>query len=505
MELNEAKKQLMEIQSKMSAYAHALELMYFDGATIAPKETAENRAHAMGILSEEIYKLSTGEETVSLLEYLDSKKEELNQEEQRMVFLLLKDIRQMQKIPMDEYIAYETLLATAYDKWCAAKENNDFEAFRPLLEEIFATNIRFAGYCAPDKDPYDYWLDQYEDGLNKEICDAFFETLRSRIIPLLEKIKAAKQVDDSCLHGDFPDAKQEVLSSYVMDVMGVDKGHCMLGTTEHPFTTSIGSHHDVRITTRYVRDDFSASLFSVIHESGHALYDMASDDRFAYTVLDGGVSMGIHESQSRFYENLLGRSRAFTGFLLPKIKEVLSEGNPNLAEVSAEDFYKAINKVEPSLIRTEADEVTYCLHVMVRYEIEKKAMAGELAIKDFPAEWNRLYKEYLGVDVPDDKHGVLQDSHWSGGSIGYFPSYALGSAYGAQFLAKMQESIDTEEALSRGDFSKINEWNKEQIWKHGSLYQPDEVLERVLQAPFDAGVFADYLEKKYGDIYGINI
>ncbi|MBR5930803.1 MAG: carboxypeptidase M32 [Lachnospiraceae bacterium] len=505
MELNEAKKTLMEVQSKISAYRHASELIYFDGATIAPKKTAENRAHTASILSAELYKLATGKETVDLLEFLDGKKEELSEEENRMVFLLLKDIRQMQKIPLDEYTAYRKLLAGAYDLWRTAKENNDFEAFRPLLEEIFETNIRFAGYCAPDKDPYDYWLDQYEDGLDKKTCDAFFDTLRKRIVPLLEKIKTAKQVDDSCLYGDFPEEKQALLSSYVMDVMGIDKGHCMLETTEHPFTISIGSHHDVRITTRYVRENFSASLFSVIHESGHALYDMASEDRYAYTALDGGVSMGIHESQSRFYENLLGRSRAYTGFLLPKIKEILAEGNPKLAEVSAEDFYKAINKVEPSLIRTEADEVTYCLHVMVRYELEKKAMAGELAVKDFPEEWNRLYKEYLGIDVPDDKRGVLQDSHWSGGSIGYFPSYALGSAYGAQFLAKMKESIDIEAALSAGDYSGINEWNKEQIWRYGQLYQPDEVLKRVLQAPFDAGVFADYLEQKYSDIYGINI
>ena len=501
MDFNEAKKQLMELQSKMSAYMHAMELIYYDEATSAPKKTAKNREHALAILSSEFYQLSTGKETIEMLEFLDDRKEELNQKEKRMVFLLLKDIRQMQKIPMDEYIAYRSLLAGAYDLWRSAKENNDFEAFRPTLEKIFETNIRFAGYCAPEKDPYDYWLDQYEDGLNKEICDAFFATLRARIVPLLEKIKVAPQVDDSCLFGNFPEDKQAKLSSFLMNQMGIDPGHCVLGTTEHPFTTSIGSHEDVRITTRYDESNFSFSMFSVIHEGGHALYDMASDEDLAYTTLDGGVSMGIHESQSRFYENLLARSKAFTAFILPTVKELLGEGNPALANASAEDFYKAINKVEPSLIRTEADEVTYALHVMIRYELEKKAMAGELEVKDFPAEWNRLYKEYLGIDVPDNKHGVLQDSHWSGGSIGYFPSYALGSAYGAQFLKKMKETVDVDGDLSKGDFSRINAWNKEKIWRYGSLYTPEEVLERVLEEPFDAGNFADYLEKKYTEIY----
>lgn len=503
MDLNNAREDLMKLQSKMSAYRHAISLIFYDEATVAPKKTAENRGHALGVLSEELYILTTGEETIKTLEFLDEHKEELSFKEQRMVFLLLKDIRQMQKIPMDEYVEYQTLLAGAYDLWRTAKDESNFEMFRPTLEKIFETKKKFANYCAPEKNPYDYWLDQYEDGLNMEICDEFFATLKSRLVPLIEKIKAAPQVDDKCLWGNFPEYRQAKLSSFLMDTMGIDKGHCILGTTEHPFTDSIGSHFDVRITTRYEEDTFAPSMFSVIHESGHALYDMASDDDLAYTVLDGGVSMGIHESQSRFYENILGRSRAYTAFLLPKVKEYLAKDNPALENATEEEFYKAVNKVEPSLIRTEADEVTYALHVMVRYEIEKKAMNGELEVKDFPEEWNRLYKEYLGVDVPDDKHGVLQDSHWSGGSIGYFPSYALGSAYGAQFLKKMKETIDIDAELSKGDYSKINEWNKEQIWRFGQLYKPDEVLERVLKTPFDANVFADYLEEKYLDIYGI--
>jgi len=503
MKIKKAKEELMKIQSKMSAYYHAVSIIYYDEATVAPKEASENMEHALSILCEELYKLNTGKKTIEVLEFLDDNKEELTDKEKRMVSLLLKDIRQMKKIPMGEYVEYERLLAGAFSVWRNAKENSDFEKFRPTLEKIFETNKKFAAYCDPEKKPYDYWLDQYEEGLTMEICDEFFATLKSRLVPLIEKIKAAPQVDDKCLWGNFPEYKQAKLSKYLMETMGVDMGHCTIGTTEHPFTDSIGSHFDVRITTKYDEKFFASSMFSVIHESGHALYDMASDDDLAYTVLDGGVSMGIHESQSRFYENILGRNKSYTAFILPKVKEYLGKDNPALENATEEEFYKAINKVEPSLIRTEADEVTYALHVMIRYEIEKKAMCGELEVKDFPAEWNRLYKEYLGVDVPDDKHGVLQDSHWSGGSIGYFPSYALGSAYGAQFLKKMKETVDVDKDLAKGDYSKINAWNKEQIWRHGKMYKPDEVLERVLKTPFDANVFSDYLEEKYSDIYGL--
>ena len=500
MTIKAARDKLMQLQRKIAAYNHATGLIFYDGATTAPKDTAGNRGATLSVLSEEIYRLKTSKDTVDLLEFLDSFKDKLPASEQRMVFLLLKDIRDMQKIPMDEYVAYQELLVEADDVWHRAKETSDFELFRPVLEKIFETNIRFAGYLAPDKKPYDHWLSEYEDGLDMKTCDEFFGLLRSRIVPLLAKIAEKPQVDDSIRFGSFPEDKQEELSYYIMKTMGLDLGHVGLATTEHPFTTSLGSHFDERITTHYQPDDFAASMYSVIHEGGHALYDTGSADELAYTVLDGGVSMGIHESQSRFYENLIGRSREFCSFIFPKLAELFPE---QFAGRTAEELYRAVNKAEPSLIRTEADEVTYSLHVMVRYELEKRIMAGELEVKDLPQEWNRLYKEYLGVDVPDDKHGVLQDSHWSGGAIGYFPSYALGSAYGAQFLAKIKESIDVSKCVETGDFGPLNAWNREHIWKHGCLYKPGELLERVLGGRFDPEYYICYLENKCKDIYGL--
>ena len=499
MNLTQAREQLLALQDRMSAYNHALSLISYDGETTAPSGTAANRAHTMGIFSDILYTLSTGEETVGLLEYLDEHRDELSAKERRMVYLLLKDIRFMQKIPKDEYVAYQRLVVESQDVWTRAKNASDFDAFAPYLEKIFAAQKRFAQLAAPEKDPYDYWLGEYETGLDQAKCDAFFARLRERLVPLIRRCQEAGQVSDACIKGDFDEARQEKLALWLMEVIGLDTAHVGLSTTEHPFTTSLGSHFDERITTHYYREDLSYSLFSVVHEGGHALYDTGSDDDLAYTVLDGGTSMGIHESQSRFVENILGRSRAFCAFVFPKLRELFPA---EMDGYTWEDFYRAVNRVQPSLIRTEADEVTYSLHVMIRYELEKKLMHGELTVRELPAAWNQLYKEYLGIDVPDDKHGVLQDSHWSFGGIGYFPSYALGSAYGAQFLRKMKETVDVDACIARGDFAPVNAWNREHIWRYGSLLTAQEVLDRALGEPFNPDVYLDYLENKCRDVYG---
>ena len=498
--LDEARAQLMALQRKMAAYEHAMGLIYYDGCTTAPKETADNRAVSMSILSEEIYRQSTSDETAELLEFLDANSDGLSLDEKRMVYLLLRDIRNMKKIPMDEYIAYQELLVKAEDVWERAKNASDFNMFCPYLEDLFAYQKKFAKYIDPDMDPYDHCLNEYEEGLNMETCDRFFERLRAGIVPLLKRISEAEQVDDSIRHGSFPAADQEELSYYLMKMIGLDLGHVGLSTTEHPFTTSLGSHHDERITTHYYENDFAYSMYSVVHEGGHALYDTGSADELAYTVLDGGVSMSIHESQSRFYENIIGRSRAFCRLVFPELVRVFPE---QMEGHDAEELYRAVNKAQPSLIRTEADELTYSLHIMVRYELEKRIMHNELEVKDLPEEWNRMYKEYLGIDVPDDKQGVLQDSHWASGLFGYFPSYALGNAYGAQFLAKMRETVDVDSCIESGDFGPVNDWNREHIWQHGGRFKPSELLGRVYEAEFDPAYYIDYLEKKYTELYGL--
>ena len=500
MTVEKALAQLSDFERKLSAYEHAMGLISYDGATAAPKGTAQNRAVSLSVLSEEMYRFSTCEETVELLEYLDSHKAELGEKSKREVYLLLKDIRDMQKIPMNEFIDYQELLVMADDVWHKAKEASDFNMFCPYLEKIFATTKKFALYVEPDKDPYDHCLSKYEEGLTKETLDEFFSKLRDGIVPLLKKISEKPQVDDSIRFGVFPEEKQEELSYFLMKTIGLNLDHVGLSTTEHPFTTSLGSHLDERITTHYFEDDFVCSMYSVIHEGGHALYDTGSDISLAHTVLDGGTSMSIHESQSRFYENIIGRSKGFCNFIFPYIQKLFPE---QMAGRTADELYRAVNKAQPSLIRTEADELTYSLHVMIRYELEKRVIAGELEVRDLPAEWNALYKEYLGIEVPDDKHGVLQDSHWSGGLIGYFPSYALGNAYGAQFLAKMKETVDFDKCVETGSLEPINEWNRENIWKHGRIYTPAQILDRVLGEKFNADFYIEYLTEKCKDIYGV--
>ena len=500
MTLTDARAALTELQQRMAAYDHALSLLYYDGVTTAPRGTAANRAQTTGVLSAEVYRLTTGEETVALLELLDAHRDELDEKERRMVYLLLKDIRRMQKIPMDEYLEIQRQTVEAEDVWHTAKERSDFALFRPHLENMFNAAKKIARYCAPEKDPYDYWLGEYEEGLDRARCDTFFAALRSRLVPLIHAVGQKPQLDDSMLHTPISAARQDALSLRLMEIIGLDGAHVGLSTTEHPFTTSLGSHLDERITTHYHEDDFSSSLFSVIHEGGHALYDTGSDESLAYTVLDGGVSMSIHESQSRFYENLLGRSRGFCAYLFTVLRELFPA---EMAGHDDEELYRALNRSQPSLIRTQADELTYSLHVMVRYELEKRVMADELTVAEIPAEWNRLYKEYLGVDVPDDRSGCLQDSHWSGGMIGYFPSYALGSAYGVQFLRRMEETVDVDGCLRRGDFGPINAWNREHIWRHGSLYRPGELFRAAAGADFDPTYYTDYLTQKFSALYGL--
>ncbi len=497
--VNQAIEALNKHQATMAAYNHALGVLFHDGSTEAPKGSWEGRGQTMGVMSGIIYDLETNPENGELLAYLEAHAEELTPVQRRQVELMRKGYDQMHKIPAEEYVEYSVLMNDAQNVWEKAKNENDFDAFAPYLEKIVAFNRKFAGYYNPDMEPYDALLNEYEEGMNMKTLDAFFAQLRSVIVPLLEKVMAAPQIDDSFLNQSYPIAVQKQLSDYLMEVLGLDRNYCGIAESEHPYTTNF-NNKDVRITTHYHEDNLTFSMYSVIHEGGHALYELGADDAYNYTNLSGGVSMGIHESQSRFYENLIGRSEAFIHAVFPKIKELFPE---QLTGVDADMFYKAVNKAQPSLIRTEADELTYALHIMVRYEIEKQMIAGSLAVGDVPAEWNRLYREYLGIDVPSDAQGCLQDSHWSGGSIGYFPSYALGSAYGPQLLKKMEEDLgDVYGDVAKGDLSRVTGWLKEKIHRHASFVKPGELFESVC-GKFDAKYFTDYLTEKYSRLYNL--
>ena len=498
MTVKEALAQIEAFENANSAINHACGLLYYDGDTIAPSGSVEIRALTLGEFSRMSYELITSEKFIEALETLNNNLDSLSEIERRKVTELYREYDETRKIPMQEMIDFQIHLTESSSVWHKAKETNDFALFEPYLQKTFDTLKRFAQYTDPDKDPYDVCLNKYERGLTKERCDEFFTALRAKLVPLIARVCNAQQIDDSVLKLNYPKAKQENFTEYLVDVMDINRDHFTVGETEHPFTISF-TGKDVRITTHYFEDNLASSLYSVVHECGHALYDMNSMPELFRSSLEGGVSMAIHESQSRFYENIIGRSRPFCELILPFLKKEFPE---QLGNVSDDEFYRMINRSEPSLIRTEADELTYALHVMVRYELEKRMMSGEICAKDLPSEWNRLYKEYLGVDVPDDKNGVLQDSHWSNANVGYFPSYALGSAYGVQMLEEMKKDIDVDGSIRSGKLTAINDWLREKIWKFGCLYNPTDLFNMVC-GEFDPNAYVEYLENKFSEVYSL--
>ena len=495
---NEALKEIASYQAANSAIDHAAGLIYYDAVTFAPEGSIEIRTKTLGELTRMSYELDTDPKHAEALETLFSVKDELSLIDRKVVEELYRSYDRARKIPKQEMIDFQIHLSESEAVWHKAKATNDYKMFEPYLQKTFDTLKRFAGYTDPDKDPYDVALDTFERGLNQERCDKFFAALKKDLVPLIEQIGGAEQIDDSPLFRHYPKIQQQKFTEHIIDIMDIDRKYFTVGETEHPFTTNF-SKKDVRITTHYYEDALAYSLYSVVHEGGHALYELHTADELFGTVLGTGVSMAIHESQSRFYENIIGRSKEFCNLIFPFLK---NEFKTQFADVDADRFYRMINKSEPSLIRTEADELTYPLHIMVRYELEKRMFSGDITAKDLPSEWNRLYKEYLGIDVPDDRRGVLQDSHWSGGQIGYFPSYAIGSAYGPQYLREMKKDIDVGSVIESGKLTEINNWLCDKIWKYGCIYDPSELFEKVC-GKFDPKCYTEYLKNKFSDIYGL--
>lgn len=485
---------------RMDAYGHALGILSYDSETAMPRGGAAHVGRTLEILSEEVYKMEVDPEYRALMEEILLHKGEVDFVTRREAEEGMESLLRTEKIPMEEYVAYQVIANEAGNLWRQAKETNNFSLFAPYLEKLVDYNRRFAAYWDKDKAPYDVLLDQYEKGLTMETLDAFFGELRDKLVPLIRAISQKGSVaEERFLHRSFPVHKQRELSDYLMQVMTIDRNHCAIGETEHPFTTNF-TREDVRITTHYYEKEFLSSMYSVIHEGGHALYELHTGENLIGSPLGTGASMSIHESQSRFFENIIGRSEPFIAYIYPQIVKL----NPRQFKgVSANDMYLAANISRPSLIRTEADELTYSFHIMVRYELEKRLMEGTLSVQDLPKEWNRLYKEYLGVEVPSDTMGVLQDSHWAGGAFGYFPSYALGSAYGAQILASMEKDLPVWELVGRGELAPVVAWLEEHIYQYGCLLKPNELLQKACGSVFDPKFYTEYLKNKFTEVYAL--
>ncbi|PLS07239.1 carboxypeptidase M32 [Neobacillus cucumis] len=501
--LQKVLEQFNYLDEKITHYSSILGLADWDLKVMAPKKGRSVFAKATGTLRTEIFQLSVSKEMGDLLETLST--DELHSQLDEVTKAKVREYKEYYQkskaIPADLFKEYSILTAQANDAWEEAREYNDFDRYLPFLEKIIDFKRRFAEIYGYEEHPYDALLDEFEPGLTVKKLDPIFAKLRESSVDLLNRIRESGQPTKAELFDQsFDIEKQKAFNRYILPLIGFDMEAGRLDETVHPFaqTVNIG---DVRLTTRYLEKNVRSALFGTIHEAGHGIYEQHINPEYEETVLQSGASFGIHESQSRFLENMVGRSREFWQFFFPKLKEHFPV---QLDEVSVEEFYRAVNTVQPSMIRVEADELTYNLHIMLRYDIEKSLIGGEIEAKDLPQIWNQKMQDYLGITPLTDTEGVLQDVHWSFGGIGYFPSYSLGNLYAAQILRKIQKDIpEFYQHIENGRFEKIQAWLKENIHQYGKLYTPNELIVKVTGEELNADYLIEYLEKKYTKVYGL--
>ncbi|WP_297517961.1 carboxypeptidase M32 [uncultured Clostridium sp.] len=485
---------------KISNINRALAVLGWDMQTKMPKKGIMQRSEVVEQLSADAFRLGTSKKMGRLIDEAMKEFDSLSDTDKGIVKLAKKSYDETVKIPEERYREFVGATALSFDAWQEAKSKNDFEIFKPHLKKMIDFKREFAEYMGYEGSKYNALLGEFEEGLTVDVLDKTFGELRDGVLELFKKIEASdKVIDRSFLCGEFGKEPQKKFAEFVLAKMGYDFERGRLDESMHPFTTGFGNG-DVRITTSYAHPDLTYCLFSCIHEGGHGIYEQDIPDELQQTGLDSGLAMSIHESQSRFYENLIGRSKEFWDYFLEYAKYEF----PSLKNVSEEDFYNAINRVEPSLIRTEADELTYNLHIIIRYEIEKGLITGEIEIDDVKDAWNNKYKEYLGIEPDCDANGILQDMHWSDGAFGYFPSYALGNLYGAQMLVKMKEDYKGMEAdIRAGNLKGVHNWLEENIHIHGATYNPGELIKLCTGKELSVKPFIDYLNDKYSKIYNL--
>ncbi|CAM2788107.1 carboxypeptidase M32 [Paenibacillus sediminis] len=490
-----------ELVRKIKSYYESLALMYWDLRTGAPRKGAEVRAASIGVLSTEMFKLQISSEMEEYLQFLMQPDvfHTLSEIDQKSLKESKRQFDLSKKIPPAKYQEYTELTTYAETVWEEAKEKADFAMFEPYLKKIVDMLQEFIEFWGIKGTRYDTLLDMYEPGITVEKLDQVFGRLRDRLVPLIEKVQKASYVPEAgFLNQTFPKQQQDEFGRFILREMGYDFEAGRLDETVHPFETTINSG-DVRVTTHYYENDVASALFSTLHEGGHALYEQNVSKELSATPLGEGTSMGIHESQSRTWENMIGRSRSFWKRYFTDLQKHFPE---QLNGITVDQFYEGINKSENSLIRIESDELTYNLHIIIRYEIEKMLFNENLSVHDLPKVWNEKYEQYLGISPSHDGEGVLQDVHWAGGSFGYFPSYALGNMYGAQIMNTLRKEItDFESLLEKGELHPIKEWLTDKIYRHGKMLTPSEIIMQVTGEELNPDYLADYLEEKYTEIY----
>jgi carboxypeptidase Taq len=495
--------ELLKRLAEISDLGRSRALLAWDERTMMPAGGAETRAEQVATLTRIRHRLLSSDKLGALLDELRPRAEKLpyDSDEASMVRIATREWRKARRVPTELRAEIARTASLGERAWLEAKQCSDFGRFLPHLERNVELKRRYVE-CFDDADhPYDPLLDDFEPEATTAEVRAVLAELREGLRPLVAAIaERADAVDSSCLHGEFPlDAQRRLVAELVAELpLGAEVWR--LDTTVHPFATAIATT-DIRLTTRYDESYIGAALWSAIHEAGHGLYESGIDPALGRTPLCRPPSLGFHESQSRTWENWVGRGRPFLGWIHPRLRDAFP--GP-LGDVHPEELYRAANRVVPSLIRMEADELTYNLHIALRFELELEIFEDRLALAELPEAWNARTKEYLGIDVPDDANGVLQDVHWAAGSFGYFPTYSLGNVLAGQIWARATEALpELDEQIARGELRPLGAWLREHVYRHGGKLNPAEMIERVCGEPISVGPYLAQMRAKFGEIYAI--
>ncbi|MBE7535503.1 MAG: carboxypeptidase M32 [Anaerolineales bacterium] len=497
--MSEKMDQLKAILGEVSDIGRAAAVLGWDQQVNMPPGGGEARGRQLGTLGKIAQEKFIADEVGQLLDDLKSEFEP-GSDEAAMIRVAARGYEKAKRVPPSFIVEQAVVTAKAFDAWVEAKAKSDFSIFQPHLEKVVELVRKYVSFHPKADHPYDTLLDDYEPGMKTADVQAIFDELRPQQVELIKAIAASKQVKDDFLHKKYNEKKVWDFSETIIKRFGYDFNRGRQDKAPHPFETTF-SVNDVRITNRFETDNPLATLFSAMHESGHAMYEQGVNPAYERTALESGASLAIHESQSRMWENIVGRSFPFWEHFYPMLKKIFPS---QLDGVGVRAFYKGINKVEPSFIRVNADEATYNLHIMLRLELEIAMVEGKVNVKDLPEIWNAKMQEYLGVVPPNDAKGVLQDVHWSGGSIGYFSTYALGNLVSAQLWEKIEEDVKgLDENFRKGDFSELLGWLHKNIHQYGRKFEPQTLMLNVTGSKITPAPYVRYLKKKYGEIYGL--
>ena len=499
-ETSKSLKQLYKQLGILRTYEHALGIISFDFETCAPKKSREAEGNVMSFLSNEAFKISNSKRMKELIVFLNGRKDELSPLDRVLIDILYENYLKEKNITPKLQLEVSEVFNKAYIDWLEAKSKSDFSLFAGSLQAVLdasKTLVDLRENKLPDF--YDNLLNDCEKGILTADLDKFFSELKEGLLDLVNRIKASEHIiRTDFLSRKVPVYKQEMFSEYLLKLNGYDFDRGCLSTTEHPFTSDVAKD-DARVTTHYHEDMVLSTVYSVIHEGGHAIFMQNEREEDYEHFINDNITNGMHESVSRFYENVIGRSKEYIRLIYPEFIRVFGE---EFGDVSERELYEAVNYVQPSLIRTEADEVTYGLHIVIRYEMEKAICSGKISISEVPEKWNALYREYLGVTPENDGVGALQDVHWTG-AFGYFPSYALGNAYNAMYLKRISSETDFKNLILAGDFATINEWMRKNVFLRANELSPKQWLKELTGEELSAKAFLGYLSDKYSEIYKI--